>query len=86
MCLVAYAISRRGQRCPDCDSEAMEIELVSRKGLLGRVTLEQWLDSRERWVRDAKSFLPEYHAARLARLDALIELKKSMPVAAGKSG
>ena len=76
LCLVDHAISQLGRRCADCDSEAAEIELVSRAELLRRVPLEQWLDFRERWARETR-FLPDYHAARLRRLDALVAMKRA---------
>ena len=87
VCLAEYGAARlRGSRatCPDCDGEAMEIDLVSKQSLLERTSLESLLDSRERWAKARKDFLPEYHASKLARLDALVEAKRKLPAKKAK--
>ena len=87
VCLVEYGASRlRKPRatCPDCDGEAMEVGLVSKRKLLERSSLAALEDSRERWAKAAAGFLPEYHAAKLARLDALVAAKRKLMRAVGK--
>src|SRR6188768_3447576 len=86
VCLQEYGLSRlRGRgTCPDCDSEAMEIGLVRKKKLLERMTLEELVGHRDRWAADT-SFLPEYHAAKLQRLDRLLREKRSLDAASRKA-
>ncbi|HEV8268987.1 MAG TPA: MmcQ/YjbR family DNA-binding protein [Thermoanaerobaculia bacterium] len=63
--------------CPDCSSEAMEIEVVSKAAFLEKTTLAELTDLRDRW-KNEKGFLPEYHARKLRRLDAIVRAKKAL--------
>jgi hypothetical protein len=60
--------------CPDCYSEAIEIDVIPLEKFLADTSLamlQEWLDS---WA-SAKGFNPEYHARRRRQIEAVIALK-----------
>ena len=66
----AKAVDRRFSLCPHCESEAIGSDLVPIAELLAKNSPEEI----EAWVsewRAATGFFPEYHAAKLKRMEAL---------------
>jgi len=87
VCFKEYGVSRlRRERptCPECDSEAMEIDLVSKRKFLAKISLAEIQGLRDSWAKDTR-FLPAYHSEKLARIEALCKAKKQLSASPRKA-
>jgi hypothetical protein len=80
ICFDVYPASSAAQDpalCPDCGSEAIDIELVPLGTFLAETSTQKLTELRERWIA-ATGFLESYKAAKLQRIDAVLALRRSL--------
>ena len=77
LCFLQFPRSAAMATCPDCGSEAIEIDAVPLSQYLTDHTLNDLQTLLAKWDAAAKSFNPSYHAAKRARMVAVIEMKAS---------
>jgi hypothetical protein len=75
VCFHFYAtIDPKWPTCPDCGSEAMDVDVVPLDQFLQEHTLENLQDTREKWAA-VQGFRETYKQKKLERIDKVISLK-----------
>lgn len=77
-CFAHYApgtISAEYPICPECSSEATEVELIPHADFMDRLSLADLEQIKERWSR-REDLLPNYKQAVLKRVEEIIREKR----------
>jgi len=81
ICFKLYPVCRLNDEwptCPDCESEAITVDLVAMSDFLGRHTIADLRALLEKW-NAASGFRETYKRQKQERIEHLIALKAALP-------